>query len=51
MEKKEKKVEVFQIIVSVFSIIGVLAALIVVPEFRRWVGLDPEETEAVEIQD
>ncbi len=50
MEKKGKKVEVFQIIVSVFSIIGVLAALIVVPEFRRWVGLDPEETEAVETQ-
>jgi purine nucleosidase/pyrimidine-specific ribonucleoside hydrolase len=50
MEKKEKKVEVFQIIVSVFSIIGVLAALVVVPEFRRWIGLDPEGTEAVEIQ-
>ncbi len=51
MKKKKKGVDLFQIIVSVFSIIGVLAALIVVPEFRRWIGLDPEGTQAVEIQD
>ncbi len=51
MKKKNKKVEYFQIIVSVFSIIGVLAALIVVPEFRRWIGLDPQGTGAVDVQD
>jgi inosine-uridine nucleoside N-ribohydrolase len=50
-KKERKKVEVFQVVVSVFSIIGVLAALIVVPEFRRWIGLDPEGTETAEIQD
>jgi len=50
-KKKKKRVDLFQIIVSVFSIIGVLAALIVVPEFRRWIGLDPEGTQAVEIED
>lgn len=51
MDKREKKVEAFQIIVSVFSIIGVLAALIAIPEVRQWIGLDPAGAETAETQE
>ncbi len=44
MEKKKSATDILQIVVAILSIIGVISAVIVVPEVRQWIGLDAQET-------
>lgn len=37
---KRRLFDSLQVLVAVLSIVGVLAALVVVPEVRQWIGLD-----------
>jgi len=44
MTTRKRLGEILQVTVALLSIVGVLAALIVVPEVRQWIGLDQAAT-------